>query len=83
MKQEEIKKTTKSGHTSIEWCPVCDREVEIPTHYQSKCPVCDTLIVACSDCPWSHLNCNNCDMPSSYGDYRKQKKELDKKFPNW
>jgi len=35
---------------TIEWCPHCDTEVEIPVDKPSACPSCGMNILPCSAC---------------------------------
>jgi len=45
---------------TIEWCPNCDQEVEIPAYGISKCPECGNSILPCSMCEPNHMDCTNC-----------------------
>lgn len=35
---------------TVEWCPHCENEVEIPEDRPSPCPSCRVLILPCADC---------------------------------
>ncbi len=61
--QELIRKNEfyKKNNTTEEICPNCDATVELPAHLGIyECPECGKLIVACSMCDDSRVNCFKC-----------------------
>lgn len=46
------------NHITLEWCPHCEREVEIYSKGAQQCPSCLEEILPCSEC--IKQNCLKC-----------------------
>lgn len=43
---------------NVEWCPNCEKEVEINKDF--TCPECYNRLLPCSQCDMDKVNCNKC-----------------------
>lgn len=43
----------------VEWCPNCEKEVEINKDF--TCPECHNRLLPCSQCDMDKVNCNKCN----------------------